>query len=98
MLGKKRDDIRRKDGDLQIYVGKNSHTIIRWDTTKYQFCKSKRVSRPQKLTRWVLSLLNTVWCLSLQVSGYEIHLHIETLLCLQKKDCVLPYVSVILCR
>lgn len=29
MLGKKRDDIRRKDGDLQIYVGKNSHTIIR---------------------------------------------------------------------
>lgn len=38
----------------------------------------------------VFSLLNTVWCSSLQVSGCEIHLHIETLpkLCLQKKDFV----------
>lgn len=36
----------------------------------------------------MLSLLNAVWCLSLQVPGYEIHLHLETILCLQKKDFV----------
>lgn len=43
----------------------------------------------------VLGLLNRV---SLQVSGYEIHLYIETILFAKEKLCTLLYVSVILCR
>lgn len=45
-----------------------------------------------------LNPLNTVWCVSLEVSKYRIYLHIEIMLCLQKKDFVLPYVSAVLCR
>lgn len=28
----------------------------------------------------------TVWCVSLQVFEYEIYLHVETMICLQKED------------
>lgn len=54
-------------------------------------------SRPQ--AEQELSLFNASWCVSLQVSEYEIYLHIETMLYhVNKKLSGLPYVSIILCR